>query len=170
MAARGTDGMSGGRRRALAAGLVAVTVLTVALSALLGVRLADQRAVEQRRQDILAAARQSALNFTSLDYRHYRQDSGNVLDGATGDFKKQFAAQTGELTKLVAQNKSVSEGQVLEAGIVRSDDRSARVLVVADSKVTNTAAPQGQARTYRLQLDLVRERGRWLTSDVAFVG
>jgi Mce-associated membrane protein len=36
--------------------------------------------------------------------------------------------------------------------------------------VTNTAAPQGQARTYRLQLDLVRERGRWLTSDVAFVG
>lgn len=170
MAARGTDGMTGARVRLLSAGLVAATVLTTVAAVWLGLKLADQRGVEQRRQDVLAAARQSALNFTSLDYRHYDRDSRNVLKGATGDFKKQFAAQTAQLTKLVAQNKSVSEGQVLEAGIVRSDARSARVLVVADSKVTNTAAPQGQARTYRLQLDLVRTGGRWLTSDVTFVG
>ncbi|MFI1167996.1 hypothetical protein ACH4UM_31465 [Streptomyces sp. NPDC020801] len=162
--------MNGGRRRVLLAGLVAATVLVTALSGWLGVRLADQRTAEQRRQDVLAAARQSALNFTSLDYRHYAQDSRNVLQGATGDFRKQFAAQTAELTKLVARNKSVSEGQVLEAGIVRCDEHAARVLVVADSKVTNTAVPEGQARTYRLQLDLVRRGGRWLTSDVEFVG
>lgn len=180
MAARRTDGMrwsvaamgwrSLGRRRVLSAGLVVATVLTTAPAIWLSVQLYDQHEAEQRRQDILTAARQSALNFTSLDYRHYRQDSGNVLKGATGDFKKQFAAQTGELTKLVAQNKSVSEGQVLDAGIVRCDDHSARVLVVADSKVTNTAVPQGEARTYRLQLDLVHRSGRWLTSDVEFVG
>lgn len=170
MAARGTDVVKGRRMRPLWVGLVATTVLATALSVWLGLRLSDQRAVEQRRQDVLAAARQSALNFTSLDYRHYGRDSGNVLKGATGDFKKQFTAQTAQLTKLVAQNKSVSEGQVLEAGVVRSDERSARVLVVADSKVTNTAAPEGQARTYRLQLDLVRVDGRWLTSDVEFVG
>ena len=175
MAARGTDGMNTvslkwGRRRAMSAGLVAATLLTSVLSVWMGVHLADQRTTDQRRQDILAAARQSALNFTTLDYRHYSRDSGNVLQGATGDFKKEFAAQTEQLTQLVAQNKSVSEGQVLDAGIVRSDAHSARVLVVADSKVTNTAVPQGQARTYRLQLDLVLEHGRWLTSDVEFVG
>ncbi|MGW5198070.1 hypothetical protein [Streptomyces spiralis] len=156
--------------RLLSAGLVAATVLTTVPCVWLGWKLSDQRAAEQRRQDILAAARQSALSFTSLDYRHYDRDSGNVLKGATGEFKKEFAAQTAQLTKLVAQNKSVSEGQVLEAGIVRSDARSARVLVVADSKVTNIAVPEGQARTYRLQLDLERVAGRWLTSDVAFVG
>ncbi|MFK4149714.1 hypothetical protein [Streptomyces sp. NPDC004065] len=156
--------------RLLSAGLTAATVLTTVPGVWLGVKLSDQHAAEQRRQDILAAARQSALNFTSLDYRHYDRDSGNVLKGATGEFKKEFAAQTTQLTRLVARNKSVSEGQVLEAGIVRSDARSARVLVVADSKVTNSAAPHGQARTYRLQLDLARVSGRWLTSDVAFVG
>ncbi|MFI9804834.1 hypothetical protein ACIHEJ_10795 [Streptomyces sp. NPDC052301] len=170
MAARGTDGVTGGRARLLPAGLVAATVLATVLGGWLGWKLAGQHAAEQRRQDILATARQSALNFTSLDYRHYDRDSRTVLQGATGDFRKQFAAQTAQLTKLVARNRSVSEGQVLEAGIVRSDARSARVLVVADSKVTNTAAPEGQARTYRLQLDLVRVAGRWLTSDVAFVG
>ncbi|MGW0369111.1 hypothetical protein ACWDZW_09370 [Streptomyces coeruleorubidus] len=154
----------------LTAGLVAATVSTTALTLWLAFGLHQQREADQRRQGILAAARQSALNFTSLDYRHYDRDSANVLAGATGEFKKQFTAQTDQLTKLVAQNKSVSEGQVLEAGIVRSDEDSARVLVVADSKVTNTAAPEGEARTYRLQLDLVHKDGRWLTSDVEFVG
>ncbi|WP_234439701.1 hypothetical protein [Streptomyces bicolor] len=156
--------------RAMTAGLIAATILTTALSIWLTLGLYGHREADQRRQDILAAARQSALNFTSLDYRHYDRDSANVLAGATGDFKKQFAAQTKQLTDLVDQNKSVSEGQVLEAGIVRSDDNSARVLVVADSKVTNTAVPQGEARTYRLQLDLVHRDGRWLTSNVEFVG
>ena len=174
MAARRPDGMrmvmSVPASRAITAGLIAATILTTVLAVWLALGLCTQREAEQRRQDILAAARQSALNFTSLDYRHYDRDSANVLAGATGDFKKQFAAQTEQLTRLVAQNKSVSEGQVLEAGVVRSDEDSARVLVVADSKVTNTAMPQGEARTYRLQLDLVHRDGRWLTSDVEFVG
>ncbi|MEU4998377.1 hypothetical protein [Streptomyces sp. NPDC021622] len=199
MAARRTDGMSGGltarsagglisrpvralRRlgarladparngRVMAAGLAVATAGTSALALWLGLQVYEQRATEQRHQDILAAARQSALNFTSLDYRHYGRDSENVLKGATGDFKKQFTAQTAQLTKLVAKNKSVSKGQVLEAGITRADEDSARVLVVADSKVTNTAAPDGQARTYRLQLDLELKNGRWLTSGVEFVG
>ncbi|WP_234310796.1 hypothetical protein [Streptomyces sp. NRRL S-474] len=176
MATRRTDGLNadgekrGRRRAALSAGLVVATVVTTVLSVWLAFGLAEQRSTEQRRQDILAAARQSALNFTSLDYRHYDRDSRNVLKSATGDFKKQFTAQTEQLTQLVARNKSVSEGQVLEAGIVRSDSRSARVLVVADSKVTNTAVPGGEPRTYRLQLDLVLKDGRWLTSDVEFVG
>ncbi|MFJ6947111.1 hypothetical protein ACISU4_21065 [Streptomyces wuyuanensis] len=158
------------RGRTVPVVLAVATVVTTALSLWLGLRVHEQRVDEQRRQDVLAAARRSALNFTSLDYRHYARDSANVLEGATGDFKEQFAAQTAELTKLVAANKSVSEGQVLEAGIARSDERTARVLVVADSKVTNSAAPEGQSRTYRLQLDLVLEGGRWLTSNVEFVG
>ncbi|MFF8841630.1 hypothetical protein ACF08N_02705 [Streptomyces sp. NPDC015127] len=160
----------GARTRWTAVGLAVATVAVTAVSGWLCVQVYEQRAEGRRHQDILAAARQSALNFTSLDYRHYERDSANVLKGATGDFKEQFAAQTAELTKLVAANKSVSQGQVLEAGIARADERSARVLVVADSKVTNTAAPEGQARTYRLQLDLVLEGGRWLTSNVEFVG
>jgi Mce-associated membrane protein len=179
MAARRTDGMTDrlrtllGYPRALLrhpATLIVATVLTTVSAVWLGLQVYEHRETEQRRQDILAAARQSALNFTSLDYRHYDRDSANVLKGATGEFREQFAGQTGQLTKLVAQNKSVSEGQILEAGLVRSDEDSARVLVVADSKVTNVAVPKGESRTYRLQLDLVREDGRWLTSAVEFVG
>lgn len=156
MAVGRTDGVRNSVRKALKAmdrtlsgrawslGLATATVVVTALTIWLALGLGEQRQADQRRQDILAAARQSALNFTSLDYRHYDRDSANVLAGATGDFKKQFAAQTEQLTELVAQNRSVSEGQILEAGIVRSDENAARVLVVADSKVTNTAVPQGR--------------------------
>lgn len=156
--------------RALPGGLAAAVALLLASSGYLAVQSYQQGQEEQRRQDILAAARQTATNFTSLDYRRYDRDSKNVLKGATGDFKRQFTGQTKQLTKLVAANKSVSQGRVIEAGIAKAGERSARVLIVADSKVTNTAVKKGQARNYRLQLDLVLEDGRWMTSDVEFVG
>jgi Mce-associated membrane protein len=59
---------------------------------------------------------------------------------------------------------------VLEAGVVSMDEDSATVVVVADSQVTNKSTDEPQPRHYRLQLDLVLEDGRWLTSDLQFVG
>ena len=156
--------------RALTVALASALALALALVGYLAVQLHGQHQQGLRDQDILSAARQEALNFTSVDYRDFNRDSDNVLSGATGDFKTQFAAQAKQLSSLVTANQSVSQGQVLDAGIVRADGDFARVLVVADSKVTNTAAPAGQVRNYRLQLDLVLTGGRWLTSDVEFVG
>jgi Mce-associated membrane protein len=156
--------------RALTVTLASALALVLAGTGYLAVQVHGQHQQELRDQDILSAARQEALNFTSVDYRDFSRDSNNVLSGATGDFKTQFAAQAKQLSSLVTANQSVSQGQVLEAGIVRADGGFARVLVVADSKVTNTAAPAGQVRNYRLQLDLVLTGGRWLTSDVEFVG
>jgi Mce-associated membrane protein len=156
--------------RTLTVALTSALALALAVTGYLAVQVHGQHQQELRDQDILSAARQEALNFTSVDYRDFNRDSNNVLSGATGDFKTQFAAQAKQLSSLVTANQSVSQGQVLDAGIVRADGDFARVLVVADSKVTNTAAPAGQVRNYRLQLDLVLTGGRWLTSDVEFVG
>lgn len=162
-------GRLGGAGRAVTATLAAAAAALLALSGYFAYQLYGQHQEEQRRQDVLSAARQTAVNFTSLHYKTYEADSRNVLKGSTGRFKKQFSAQTEELTKLVTQNKSVSKGQVLEAGVVRAGEKSARVLVVADSTVKNVSAPKGETRNYRLQLDLVEEGGRWLTSNVEFV-
>lgn len=158
-----------GGGRALPRVLASALAALLALSGYFGSQLYGQRQEEQRQQDILTAARQTAVNFTSLHHKTYERDSRNVLKGATGKFKQQFSAQTKSLTKLVTENKSVSKGQVLEAGIVRAGEDSARVLVVADSAVKNIATPESEARNYRLQLDLVQQDGRWLTSNVEFV-
>lgn len=171
MAAAGTAEPVTARRRASLLVLpVAAAVALLVLIALLLPRLSDASAREQRRTEILAAARQHAVNFTTLDHRALDRDLGRVLAGATGKFRAQFKKGTADLSELVRTNKAVSEGEVLEAGIVTDDVDSARVLVVADSTVTNTADPDPQRRHYRLQLDLVHEDGRWLVSDLQFIG
>ncbi|MDQ1626593.1 MAG: Mce-associated rane protein [Actinomycetota bacterium] len=161
-------------------GLVAVAV--VAVAALVGVallvpRVGDAAQRDARRTEVLTAARQAAVNFTTLDYRHLDRDLGRVLAGATGDFRSQFRRGSKDLRSLVSANKAVSQGEVLEAGLVSADADSARVLVVADSTVTNTASPQPRRRHYRIQLDMVRQpsaargaAGRWLVRDLTFVG
>ena len=45
----------------------------------------------QDRADALAAARQIAVNFSTLDYRHFDQDIARVTAGATGSFRSDFA-------------------------------------------------------------------------------
>lgn len=167
-------GSSGPRRpsgRTLAlAGLLMAAVACAVLVALTLPRLSDASETRDRRTEILAAARQQAVNFTTLDYRELDRDLARVLDGATGQFKKEFEGGTADLPELVTANEAVSAGEVLEAGIVSDDADSARVLVVADSTVTNAASPKPQRRHYRMQMDLVLERGRWLVSDLQFVG
>ncbi len=150
--------------------LAAALILVAAGVAFLGVRVNQENQANQGSQDVLAAARQEALNFISIDYRNFDQDSKNVLSGATGDFKQQFSDQSKTLQSLVTSNKAVSTGQVLQAGVVTSSGSSARVLVVADATVANTASPSGQVRNYRLQMDLVQQNGQWLTSGIEFVG
>lgn len=149
----------------LLAGTAALVLIGVSAS-----RLSAAAARDHRRATVLAAARQQAVNFTTLDYRRLDRDLGRVLAGATGDFRRQFRAGTSDLSDLVRQNRAVSRGEVLDAGIVSEDADSARVLVVADSTVTNTAASTPQKRYYRMQLDLVRRGSRWLVSDLQFVG
>lgn len=159
-----------GARTLALAGILLAAAACVVLIVLTGVRLSDAGKTDARRTAVLQAARQQAVNFTTLDHRTLDRDLGRVLEGATGQFRSQFEAGTKDLSELVKANEAVSEGAVLEAGIVSDDADSARVLVVADSTVTNTADPEPQQRHYRMQLDLVLERGQWLVSDLQFVG
>ena len=160
------------RPQTLLLGLFALGVAAVlAVAVVLATQLQDARAEDQRREAILQAARQQGVNITTLDHRSVDKDLKRVLDLSTGTFRTEFQAGTKDLTDLVVKNKAVSTGEVLAAGIVTADSDSARVLVVADSTVSNSAnSAQKQVRHYRMQLDLVRRGDRWLTSTLTFVG
>ena len=157
------------RRRLLLALSVVGLLLVLALAAVT-VQLFRYDAVEDRRQDILRAAKQSALNLTSIDNREFEADVQRVLDGSTGAFKTDFQARSEDLASVLKDNQVVSQGDVVEAGIVRADERTATALVVVDSEVRNTAAPEGRVNTYRMRLELELVDGRWLTSMLEFVG
>jgi Mce-associated membrane protein len=163
------------RLQSLLLGLLGLgTVAVLAVVVVLAMQLQDARAEDQRREDILQAARQQGVNITTLDYRSVDKDLSRVLAQSTGTFRKEFESGTKDLTDLVVKNKAVSTGEVLAAGIVTADSDSARVLVVADATVGNSATDTGtaqqQVRHYRMQLDMVRSGNRWLTSTLTFVG
>lgn len=160
-----------GRAAQLLAGVLALLVVAaLAGGAVLGRRVLAERRSDAQARDAVASATQLAVNFTTLDYRTFDRDSQRVLDGATGEFKKEFAAQSDQLKALVTSNKAVSKGTVLKAGLVSHDADSARVILVVDADVTNTAATTPVARHYRVQVDLTRTGEHWLTDQLQFVG
>ena len=150
--------------------LAGVLVALVVTGGVLVWQLQQAQAVQDRRTAVLQAASQHAVTFLTVDYRHMREDTAAVLAMAAGQFKQQYAASRPRLQQLVAQNRTISTGKVLSAGVVSSDDDSARAIVVADSEVRNLASSQPQPRHYRLQLDLTRQGERWLVTDLQFVG
>jgi Mce-associated membrane protein len=122
-------------------------------------------------RDVAAAARTETLAFLEVDYRAMEPLTEKVLDGATGEFKKQYADRVEDLVTQAKENKSISEGEVVALGIGELDDDSALVHVAANSQVQNsTTGGTPQPRYYRLQLDMVREGDQCLVSQLQFVG
>jgi Mce-associated membrane protein len=150
--------------------LIGLLVVLLALGVVLVSKWHDEKTNHDAYADALAAAKAETLAFTTLDYRNAQTSVDRVQKGATGDFGKQFSKQSKAILKLTRQNKSVSKGSVVSAGVVSMDQDSARVIVVADSKVTNKSSKKPVPRHYRLQLDLEKKDGDWLTSSLEFVG
>jgi Mce-associated membrane protein len=155
--------------------IVDVALVALVLAALVAVGLSARgvltdRADEAARADALAAARQLAVSFTSLDYRTYDQGARRLTESAAGQLRQQLTDSTGALRKAMTTNRSVSHGTVLDAAVVDGDRDSARVLLVVDADVTNTSTTTPTARHYRIQLDLTRQGDRWLGTNLTFVG
>lgn len=157
-------------RTALTAVLGLLVVVGLVATALLARTVLDDRRRAADGEAAVAAATQLGVNFTTLDYRTFDRDARRVLDEATGTFRKEFEAQTSQLKQLVSANKAVSKGKVVQAGLVSHDADDARVLLVVDADVTNTAATTPVARHYRIQVDLSRSGDRWLANQLQFVG
>jgi Mce-associated membrane protein len=154
--------------------LILVALLLVVTSVLLFTRGAaatpgQSRAEELSRQyeEVTKAATDETLAFLTVDYRNMDPLIEKVLDGATGTFKEQYDRAKGTLKTTAQQGQSVATGEVKSVGIGDIDDDTAVVFVAADGSVTNKSTKgKAQPRSYRFRLTMVREKQRWLTSDL----
>jgi Mce-associated membrane protein len=154
----------------LAWALSVLLVIALAGVTLSVVALQKQSTEKSEREGAMKAARQLALDFTTYDYKTWDADSKRVLDDSTGQFKDEFQAGIAAVKTEVQTNKATSKGDVKEAAVVSNDKDSAQVLVIVNAVVTNTASADGVERRYRIKLDMVREKDRWLTADLQVVG
>ena len=153
----------------LALALAAILVCTVILWAYPAYH--DYR-VRESHKAAAAAARQVVVDFLTISAGSVDKDIREVLDGSTGDFRKQYQAGMPDVRTAVTENKVASTGKVLRSGVVSGDEDSAVVLVAVDATIKNVHTPKGRKAHYRVQVDLVYDgdKDRWLVSRLDFVG
>lgn len=125
----------------------------------------------QQNLDVTRAAAAQVQAFLGIDHRKVDDQAQVVLDGATGEFKQQYAEELASLRRSARAQESTAEATVLEVGISDITASTATVFVAADTEVTSKAT-DGTSRTvpWRIQLDMVKEGDRWLTAGLQFVG
>lgn len=171
------DGLSDGgvERRGRGFGLMVVAAVTVVLMAGVaatwaGVSWNTGRSLDKARSDAVAAAREEAVNLTSINFRHADRDVRNVLDHATGEFASLFQQNMDSYAKIVKDGQVVTTGNVVGAGVESSNENSARVLLAVQSKVQNKQVPAGEARGYRMVASLNKQPdGEWRVGRVEFL-
>jgi len=124
---------------------------------------------------VLTAARQEAVNLTTISYTSAAHDLDRIVAGATGGLRQQFEGQRAQFPAVLARDKSVSRGRVLSAGLISLSDNNdtARVAIATDATVSTTGGgvtAQSVVKHYRMVMKLQRVGGRWLVADVAFAG
>lgn len=125
----------------------------------------------ERHREVSEAARREVLAFLDVDHRDMNSRIDAVLEGATGEFAKEYESRRKQLIEAAKKYESVSTGTVESIGVADLDADSATVFVAANSEVESvTTEGSKQPRYYRLQLEMVLEDGTWKTSQVRFVG
>lgn len=120
--------------------------------------------------EVQAAAREWTTDFLRVDHESMDPLVERVLAGTTDPFRKEYAASEEKLKSQARANESQATGKVLEVGVNELDGDRATLFVAADSEVSNKHTAKSQQRYYRIELTMVREGDRWLTSDLTFVG
>jgi Mce-associated membrane protein len=151
--------------------LVALAVLGAALVRRTHQERQDARVTQERYGAVLAAANAEATAFVNLRYDRAEQTVGAVAAGATGSFRDHYATASRQVIRVLRRHRSSMNGHVVWSGVVEIDATSATVIVATSGTVSNRRTGGSPVdRHFRLRLSLVARGGRWLTSDVEFVG
>ncbi|MBM7515158.1 hypothetical protein [Nocardioides nitrophenolicus] len=127
-------------------------------------------AEQQRTAAQLEAASKMVTSFVNFDYQDPDRTIEAVKSMATGEFLSQYTKGAADLEKLATEAQSTMVAEVVWTGLVAGDEDTATAIVATSGTVKNkTTDFQPEARNYRIQLELVREGGRWLTKDLQYV-
>lgn len=162
------DGPMSAFRMALVAGLIGV-VVTGGLAGWLSFRgYEDHRATVQRNL-FVQAARQGAMDLTTIDYEHVDADVQRILDSATGTFHDTFAQRWRPFVDLVKRERSKLVGTVNDVGLESQNGDLGEVLVAVTVKSSNPEQAQREPQVWRMRITVRRVGDQGKISNVAFV-
>ena len=159
-------------RHTLRLTLTATAVAVVALGALigwLGLRAHQSQQTDQQRAVYLAAARQGALNLTTISYTEVDADIKRILDSATGEFHDDFQKRSQPFVEVVKQSQSKSQGTVTESALESVQGDAAQALVSVAVTTSTAQAAQQQPRAWRMRISVQKMGDTAKVSNVEFV-
>lgn len=156
------------QRTALVAGLIGVAVLA-ALVGWLGFRAYESHEAEVHRDLFVQAARQGAVNLTTLDYEHADAEAQRILGSAAGSFYANFPQRWQPFLDFVKQSRATLVGTVAEAGLESQTGDAGQVLVAVAIKSTVPGGTEQEAQVWRLRITVQKTGDEVKLSNVAFV-
>lgn len=94
-----------------------------------------------RHEVFLQAARQTAINLTTIDFNQVDADVKRILDSATGQFYDDFSQRAQPFIEVVKQAQSKSTGSVTAVALESSTEHGAQVLVAVSVKTASAVVP-----------------------------
>ncbi|OPE46230.1 Mce protein [Mycobacterium intermedium] len=145
-----------------------IVALLIGLTGWYGYRAYHEHEAKAQRELFLAAARQGAVNLTTIDYTEVDTDVQRILDSSTGTFRDDFERRAAPFVELVKAAQSKSQGTVTEAGLEEQHGDSAQVLVAVAVK-SRTAAGEEAPREWRMRIEVKAVGDDAKMSNVVFV-
>jgi Mce-associated membrane protein len=174
-----SEGQSGGsvdrrpaRRHTLRLALAASMVVVIALAALagwLGWRVHESQQADRQRAMYLAAARQGALNLTTISYTEVDSDIQRILDSATGTFHDDFQKRSQPFVEVVKQAQSKSKGTITESALESVQGDNAQALISVAVSTSTAQAAEQQPRAWRMRISVQKMGDTAKVSNVEFV-
>jgi Mce-associated membrane protein len=155
--------------------LVVVLALAAGLGGALSWRTHGDRADAATRQErygaVLAAANAEVAAFVNMRYDRAAESVDAVAAGATGAFRDHYVSSASRVIRVLERNRSLMTGRVVWSGVSAVGPDHATVIVATSGTVSNLRTHgAAEPRAFRFRVALVRHEGRWLTSDIEFVG
>ncbi|CQD22682.1 putative MCE associated membrane protein [Mycobacterium lentiflavum] len=149
-------------------GLVVVAALAL-LVGWLGFRVHQSQQAQDQRSQFLQAARQGALNLTTIDWQHADSDVRRILDGATGEFYDDFTKRSKPFIEVLKQAKATTVGTITQAGLESATADSAQALVAVSVQTSNAGGTDQVPRAWRMRISVQKVGEQAKVSNVWFV-
>jgi Mce-associated membrane protein len=115
------------------------------------------------------AARQGAVNLTTINWNEADADVRRILDSATGTFHDDFAQRSQPFVDVIKQSRSITEGTVTASGLESASENEAQVMVSVSVKTSSAAAPHQDPRSWRMRIAVQKVGDDVKVSKVEFV-
>ena len=151
--------------------LTLLTVVTVVLATVLGLRAQDAATLDPARDAAAAAARDAAETVLTFDYRTLDEDSAEAETYLTDDYADKYRAGIESLVSDAAEQTQGSvQAEVRAVAVVPCgdgcSDTRVDVLVFVDQVSRTSASKQPRTALNRVVFSMEKQADRWLVDDV----